>query len=210
MNTRLQVEHPVTELVTGIDLVKLQLRIAAGEPLPFRQDEITWRGAAIECRIYAEDPDNNFFPSPGKITRLHRPSGPGVRLDSGVFEGSVVPIDYDPLLAKLIVQATNRKEAIARMTRALDEYYVAGIKTNLSFFRQILDDEEFRKGCLHTSLIDEFFERRPEETQECDPGIEAVAAVVAAVHTGAGAEPSLAPATLPSRWRVMGRKEMLR
>jgi acetyl-CoA carboxylase, biotin carboxylase subunit len=210
MNTRLQVEHPITELVTGVDLVKLQVRIAAGERLPFRQEDITWRGAAIECRIYAEDPDNNFFPSPGTITRLDRPSGPGVRLDSGVYEGSVVPIDYDPLLAKLTVHGTDRKEAIARMTRALDEYYVAGIKTNLSFFRQILEDEEFQKGCLHTGLIDEFFQRRPGEPDGPNPELEAVAAVVAAVHTSTGSEPAALPAVAPSRWRTAGRKEILR
>src|SRR5580698_4256939 len=131
MNTRLQVEHPVTEMVTSLDLVKLQMRIAAGEPLPFRQQDITLRGHAIECRLYAEDPENNFFPSPGKITKLLRPSGPGVREDSGVYQGWTVPLDYDPMLSKLIVYATDRPAAIVRMKRALDEYFVGGIKTNL-------------------------------------------------------------------------------
>src|SRR5579862_7373484 len=135
MNTRLQVEHPVTELVTGLDLVKLQLRIAAGQPLGLTQDDIHWRGAAIECRIYAEDPDRDFLPSPGKITRLDQPSGPGIRLDSGVYEGFTVPMDYDPLLAKLAVWAATREDAAARMARALKEYHVAGIHTNLDFFR---------------------------------------------------------------------------
>ena len=131
MNTRLQVEHPVTEMVTGLDLVHLQLRIASGEKLPFRQEDITLRGHAIECRIYAEDPDNNFFPSPGLIQRLIRPSGPGVREDSGVYEGWKVPLEYDPMLSKLIAFAPDRAMAIARMERALSEYFVGGIKTNL-------------------------------------------------------------------------------
>src|SRR6266446_1031221 len=133
MNTRLQVEHPVTELVTGLDLVKLQIRIAAGEALGLAQENIEWQGAAIECRVYAEDPDRNFLPSPGKITSLAEPSGPGIRLDSGVYEGFAVPIDYDPLLAKLAAWAGTRGEAIARMSRALGEYHVVGIRTNLAF-----------------------------------------------------------------------------
>jgi acetyl-CoA carboxylase biotin carboxylase subunit len=146
MNTRLQVEHPVTELVTGLDLVHLQIRIAAGEKLPFRQEDIHLRGHAIECRIYAEDPDNNYFPSPGKITLLLAPSGPGIRRDSGMYEGWTVPIDYDPLLAKLIGYGADRNQAIARLTRALNEYFVGGIKTNISLFRRILGDADFRGG----------------------------------------------------------------
>src|SRR5216684_939746 len=135
MNTRLQVEHPVTELITVIDLLQLKVRIPAGEPLPFRQQDIRLRGHAIECRIYAEDPENNFFPSPGRITRLAPPSGPGIREDSGVYEGWTVPLEYDPLLSKLIAYAPDRLTAIARMRRALDEYFVGGIKTNLPLFR---------------------------------------------------------------------------
>src|SRR5207244_371826 len=159
MNIRLQVEHPVTELVTGLDLVQLQIRLAAGEKLPLVQDDVTMRGAAIECRVYAEDPDNNFFPSPGQITRLSEPAGPGVRLDSGVYEGFTVPMDYDPLLAKLAVWAGTREAAIARMSRALDEYHVAGIRTNLIFFRRILKDSAFRDGQLHTGFIESFLSR---------------------------------------------------
>ncbi len=210
VNTRLQVEHPITELVTGIDLVKLQIRLAAGAPLPFSQEEVTWRGAAIECRIYAEDPDNSFYPSPGRITRLERPSGPGVRLDSGVYEGWSVPLEYDPLLAKLAVVAVSRREAIRRMTRALDEYYVAGIKTNLSFFRQILDDEQFRQGRLHTGFIDEFLARRSQVPPRRDPELEAVAALVAAVAATAPSASNGGPAAPPSRWRRAGREAMLR
>jgi len=119
MNTRLQVEHPVTELVTGLDLVQLQIRIASGEKLPFEQDDIQLHGHAIECRIYAEDPDNNYFPSPGKITSLSEPSGPGIRLDSGIYEGWTVPLEYDPLLAKLVAYGETREQAIGRLRRAL-------------------------------------------------------------------------------------------
>jgi acetyl-CoA carboxylase biotin carboxylase subunit len=135
MNARLQVEHPVTELVTGYDLVHLQIRIAAGEQLPFTQEEIEPRGHAIECRIYAEDPENNFFPSPGRITFLAEPAGPGIRHDSGIYEGWTVPVDYDPLLAKLVAYGADRRQAIARLRRALDEYRIGGIRTNLALFR---------------------------------------------------------------------------
>jgi acetyl-CoA carboxylase biotin carboxylase subunit len=154
MNTRLQVEHPVTELVTGLDLVHLQMRIACGEKLPFRQEDVGLRGHAIECRIYAEDPANNFFPSPGKITKLLRPSGPGVREDSGVYQGWTVPLDYDPMLSKLIVYAPDRATAIARMRRALDEYFVGGIKTNLPLFRRILEHPDFVAGRIDTGFLD--------------------------------------------------------
>jgi acetyl-CoA carboxylase biotin carboxylase subunit len=154
MNTRLQVEHPVTELVTGFDLVHLQLRIASGEMLELRQEDIKLRGHALECRIYAEDPDNNFFPSPGKISRLLRPSGPGVREDSGVYEGWTVPLDYDPMLSKLIVHGPDRPAALARMRRALDEYFVAGIKTNLALFRRVLEHPDFQAARIDTGFLD--------------------------------------------------------
>jgi acetyl-CoA carboxylase, biotin carboxylase subunit len=154
MNTRLQVEHPVTELVTGLDLVHLQIRIAAGEPLPFTQNDIQIRGHAIECRIYAEDPDNNYFPSPGKISLLLQPCGPGIRQDSGMYEGWTVPMDYDPLLAKLIGYGTDRDQAISRLRRALSEYFVGGIKTNLSLFRRILRHPDFWDAKLDTGFLD--------------------------------------------------------
>src|SRR6202521_4654591 len=154
MNTRLQVEHRVRELVTGLDLVHLQISIAAGEKLPFTQEDVRIRGHAIECRIYAEDPDNNYFPSPGKITLLLSPSGPGIRRDSGMYEGWTVPIDYDPLLAKLIGYGTDRTQAISRLTRALHEYFVGGIKTNISLFRRILTDADFQAGKLDTGYLD--------------------------------------------------------
>src|SRR3954464_15993351 len=148
MNTRLQVEHPVTEMVTGLDLVHLQILIAAGAPLPFVQGDLQLRGHAIEVRVYAEDPENNFFPSPGKITRLLTPSGPGIREDSGIYEGWTVPLDYDPMLAKLIAYAPTRDQARRRLLRALNEYFVAGIRTNLGLFRRILADEKFIQGNL--------------------------------------------------------------
>jgi acetyl-CoA carboxylase biotin carboxylase subunit len=159
MNTRLQVEHPITELVTGLDLVRMQVELAAGARLHLRQEEIAWRGSAIECRIYAEDPYSGFLPFPGKITRLRRPLGPGVRLDGCIYPGWTVPIDYDPLLAKLAVWTGRREETTDRLIRALREYDVGGIRTNIGFFRQILEDSEFRAGALHTGFIDEFFER---------------------------------------------------
>ena len=160
MNTRLQVEHPVTEMVTSLDLVKLQIRIAAGEPLPFSQQNIALRGHAIECRIYAEDPDNHFFPSPGTILERRVPAGPGIRLDDGVYAGWTVPNEYDPLLGKLIAWGNDRIEAIARLRRALQEYYAAGIKTNVGLFQRILHEPEFLRGEIHTKWLDEFL-RRP-------------------------------------------------
>jgi acetyl-CoA carboxylase biotin carboxylase subunit len=178
MNTRLQVEHPVTELATGLDLVHLQLQIAAGEPLPFTQSDVRWRGSAIECRVYAEDPDNHFFPSPGTIRQLREPAGPGIRLDSGVYPGWTVPIDYDPLLAKLAVWGEDRASATALMLRALDEYAVVGIRTNLAFFRQLLRDECFVNARLHTGFIDGFMQRRAPIAVESQ--IERIAALAAA------------------------------
>lgn len=160
MNTRLQVEHPVTELVTGIDLVREQLTVAAGAPLSFTQDDVEWRGHAIECRIYAEDPDNGFMPSPGVISFLKVPAGPGIRDDSGVRAGSEVSIYYDPLISKLAAWGRDRNEAIDRMRRALDEYAVDGIKTTLPFFRELVRDQEFIAGRLDTGFIPRLNQRR--------------------------------------------------
>jgi len=208
MNTRLQVEHPVTELATGLDLVRLQLEIAAGSRLPFTQDQISWRGSAVECRIYAEDPYNNFLPFPGKLTRLSRPLGPGIRLDGCVYAGWTVPMEYDPLLAKLAVWAGTRAEAVDRMLRALSEYDVGGIRTNIGFFRQILEDPEFRAGNLHTAFIAEFFERQ--RTAGPPPELAEVAALAAALHTIARGEPSANGAAPASRWVDQGRGQLLR
>src|SRR5271167_4595919 len=187
MNTRLQVEHPVTELITGLDLVHLQIGIAAGEHLPFRQEDIALRGHAIECRIYAEDPDNNYFPSPGKITLLLTPSGPGIRDDSGMYEGWTVPIDYDPLLAKLIGYGTDRTQAISRLTRALHEYFVGGIKTNISLFRRILTDADFQAGKLDTGYLDRLLKLKSPEIRSGDADVAAIAAGIFAILDSASA-----------------------
>ena len=181
MNTRLQVEHPVTELITGLDLVHLQIRIAAGEKLPFRQEDIQIGGHAIECRIYAEDPDNNYFPSPGKITLLLSPSGPGIRRDSGMYEGWTVPIDYDPLLAKLIGYGTDRTQAISRLTRALHEYFVGGIKTNISLFRRVLTDADFQAGKVDTGYLDRLLKAKPPHVRREDEEVAAIAAGIFAM-----------------------------
>jgi acetyl-CoA carboxylase biotin carboxylase subunit len=186
MNTRLQVEHPVTELVTGLDLVHLQIHVAAGERLPFSQDEVQLRGHAIECRIYAEDPDNNYFPSPGKITLLLAPSGPGIRRDSGMYEGWSVPMDYDPLLAKLIGYGTDREQAISRLTRALQEYFVGGIKTNISLFRRILSHPDFHAAKLDTGFLDRLLMERPAHDAKPDARTVKVAVIAAGMFAALG------------------------
>ena len=155
MNTRLQVEHPVTEEVTGLDLVQAQLRVAAGEPLPWTQEQIRQRGASIECRIYAEDPAKSFMPSPGKLTRLDLPAGPGIRLECGVAEGVEVTVHYDPLLAKLIATGRDREEAIARMSGALDAFVIEGVKTVIPFHQRVMRSDLFRAGAVHTQLIEQ-------------------------------------------------------
>ncbi|PIP39686.1 acetyl-CoA carboxylase biotin carboxylase subunit [Candidatus Desantisbacteria bacterium CG23_combo_of_CG06-09_8_20_14_all_40_23] len=153
MNTRIQVEHPVTELATGIDLVKLQIQLAAGEKLKLTQKDIVPSGHAIECRINAVDPDNNFAPSPGKIESLHLPGGPGVRLDTHIYAGYTIPPNYDSMIAKLITYGEDRKEALSRMRRALSEFIVNGIKTTIPFHLRILNDSSFIKGDIHTHFL---------------------------------------------------------
>ena len=176
MNTRLQVEHPVTELVTGIDLVQWQIRIAQGEDLEFGQDDVTFGGHAIECRITSEDARRGFLPSTGRIDRLDLPSGPGVRWDGGIREGFEVGLYYDSLLAKLIVHAGSREEAIDRMARSLDELVIAGIETSAPFHRRVMDEEDFRSGRLSTAYLEDH-----PELVEPDPDDAWVAAVVATV-----------------------------
>jgi acetyl-CoA carboxylase biotin carboxylase subunit len=179
MNTRIQVEHPVTELVTGIDLVQWQLRVAAGEKLPFSQDEISPRGWAIECRITSEDASNNFLPSTGAIEYLHLPSGPGVRWDSGIEAGSEVGLYYDPMLAKLIVWAPDRDQAVTRMRRALVDLIIGGIETSRDFHVRVMDDEEFRRGAIDIQWL----ERRLSEILLRAPGEETakIATIAAAL-----------------------------
>ena len=154
MNTRIQVEHPITELISGIDLVKEQIKTAAGEPLAFKQEDVVLRGYAMECRINAEDPWNNFFPSPGRITRYQSPGGIGIRLDGCVFGGYEVPPYFDPLLAKLCAWGISWEEVLARMDRALEEYIIRGIKTTIPFYRKLLKDEDFRRGLYATDYLE--------------------------------------------------------
>jgi len=213
MNTRLQVEHPVTELVTGLDLVQLQIRIAAGEKLPFAQEDVQLRGHAIEVRIYAEDPDNQFFPSPGKIEKLATPSGPGIREDSGIYEGWTVPLDYDPMLSKLIVYGSDRAQAIARMECALGEYFIGGIKTNLGLFRRILESPEFRAGKLDTGLLERLLKRAQEVRVDANGARDAAigAAIFAALEkTGKAGQSGASATSSSSGWADAGRKEALR
>ena len=214
MNTRLQVEHPVTEMVTGIDLVREQIRIAAGEKLTIKQRDVRWEGSAIECRVYAEDPEHNFLPSPGRITRLRTPSGPGVRDDSGVYEGWDVPIFYDPMISKLATWGATRDEAISRMRRALGEYHVGGIRTTIPFFSSVLDDEEFRRGEIDTGYIARFLERQKSQINNDNNDDRIVAAIVAGIsytrqsrnqqsNPSAQSEPA-------SKWKTAGRLAALK
>jgi acetyl-CoA carboxylase biotin carboxylase subunit len=213
MNTRLQVEHPVTELVTGLDLVREQIRVAAGLPLSFTQGDVVWTGHAVECRVYAEDPEQNFMPSPGLITHLRVPAGPGVRDDGGVYEGAEVSIYYDPMISKLATWGRTRDEAIGRMRRALDEYAVGGIKTTLPFFREVMRDAEFVAGRLDTGFIPRFNERRAAAAATDEAGADAdetarrdMALIAAAL---AYAEPprdnSRTQPAPPARWKLAGR-----
>lgn len=158
MNTRLQVEHPVTELITGVDLVALQILVAEGKPLPITQEEVKRNGHAIECRICAEDPYDNFLPSTGRLNRYRIPAGPGVRVDSGVEEGQEVTINYDPLLAKLVTWGSTRDQAIQRMKRALGEYDISGLKTTIPFCSFVMDEPSFTKGEYDTHFVKEFFD----------------------------------------------------
>ena len=211
MNTRLQVEHPVTEIVTGLDLVAWQLRIAAGERLTLRQEDVSWRGWAMECRVCAEDPSLNFLPSPGTIAQVAEPAGAGVRVDSGVYAGWTVPLEYDSLLAKLIGSGESRDAAVRRLRRALAEYSITGIKTNLGFFAGVLNDPAFRAGELHTGFIEEHLERRP--TPGPPDHVTTLAASVAAVAARNAAVPSPNAAVAPpggSSWLREGRERLLR
>jgi len=214
VNTRLQVEHPVTEAVTGLDMVTLQIRVAAGEPLPLAQDDIVLRGHALECRIYAEDPANNFFPSPGKIVCWRAPQGAGIRLDDGVYEGWTVLGDYDPLLAKLIAWGGDRAEALGRLRRAIEEFQIGGIRTNANLFRSILSDAEFRAGEVHTRWLDErlssLLAARSARHADGRPQAADAAAIAAVLwhigRTGAGYQDN---EPTRSRWKAEGRREQL-
>jgi acetyl-CoA carboxylase biotin carboxylase subunit len=214
MNTRLQVEHPITEMVTGVDLVAWQIRIARGERLTLDPDAVLRpRGHAIECRIYAEDPENNFLPSPGRIHGLRVPQGPGIRDDSGAYEGGEVPIFYDPMISKLVAWGESRPDALARMRRALGEYEVRGIKTTIPFFKWILEDADFIRGDFDTSFIDRKLSGRngaPLVAAGADhEEMAAIAAALSQVLRPANA-PAAAAALASSRWKDQGRLESLR
>jgi acetyl-CoA carboxylase biotin carboxylase subunit len=208
MNTRLQVEHPVTELVTGQDLVKLQIRIAEGEPLPFVQADLQQRGHAIECRVYAEDPDAGFLPSPGRIRTLRVPGGPGVRDDSGVYEGYEVPIHYDPLISKLVAHGSDRMDAIRRLRRAVSEYQVLGIQTTLPFFARVLRHPAFLSGDFDTSFVARLF-AGPDERP--GPAVD-VAVVAAALQAFREQQARRLPASsgAPSAWWRAGISDLHR
>ena len=181
MNTRLQVEHPITELITGIDIVKEQIRISRGRELTIRQEDIGINGTAIECRINAEDPFNNFMPSTGMITTNLIPNGPGVRIDSGVYPGFVISPYYDPMIAKLIVWGETRASAILRMRRALEEYRIVGVRTNIPFHQMLIKSHRFMAGQFDTRFIEERFDVQ-EERNEADEQIAAVLATLVAHH----------------------------
>ncbi|OGD10960.1 MAG: pyruvate carboxylase subunit A [Candidatus Aminicenantes bacterium RBG_13_62_12] len=206
MNARLQVEHPVTEMVTGIDLVRMQFDIAAGLPLEIRQEDIRPQGCALECRIYAEDPDNDFLPSPGRILHLHTPAGGlGIREDSGIYEGCTVPFEYDPLLAKLIAWGKTREEAVGRMLRALSEYRIYGIKTTVPFFRRILTHARFLGGDYTTHFIAEM-----DRETGADSAEEKRAAVLASGLKrllDARRGPGQTARSAASAWKIRGRAE---
>ncbi len=209
MNTRLQVEHPVTELVTGIDIVKEQLKISSGQPLSLRQEEVRLWGAAIECRIVAEDPANNFMPSTGRITELTEPGGLGVRVDSGIFAGFEVPVYYDPLIAKLLVWAPTRGEAISRMSRALSEYKIRGIKTGIPFHQRVMRNPYFTKGEYNTTFVEKLLGATKEERRD-----QRIAAIAAVIANTLGSKGNLPPKQTPkggySLWKLAARQAGLR
>ena len=208
MNTRLQVEHPITEMVTGIDLVQMQIRIASGEPLPFAQSDLTQRGHAIECRVCAEDPAANFVPNPGRIESLRVPGGPGVRDDSGVYEGFEVPMFYDPLISKLVAHAETREAATARMLRAVSEYQITGIKTTLPFFDRALRHPRFVEGDYDTGFVASLQAEKDERSRPVE--IAMAAAAVAAFRERRASR--IAPAgrsDASSLWWRLGNRESL-
>ncbi|MBI2214241.1 MAG: biotin carboxylase [Acidobacteria bacterium] len=201
MNTRLQVEHPVTEMVLGVDLVRAQIELANGHSMPWKRDDLSQRGHAIECRIYAEDPDNGFLPQSGKVAHYREPSGAGVRVDSGIEEGSVVSVKYDPLLSKLIVHAETRELAIARLRRALDDFTILGTKTNLPYLRRIVRHEAWIRGEVGTHFVAEH------EADLLPRAVDGAAEIASVLIASAGVEPSRRDTrrqALPSVWETVG------
>jgi len=200
MNTRLQVEHGVTEAVTRVDLVTAQLLVAGGAPLPWRQEDLTQRGHAIECRIYAEDPAHDFVPQAGRIALYREPSGPGVRVDSGVVEGAEVPVHYDPLIAKVIVDAETRDAALARMTQALCSFPILGVRTNISFLLRLIAHPRFVAGAVDTSFVDaEMAALRESPADDRAAAARAVAEAVRASPPGG----AMTMARVPDPWETL-------
>jgi acetyl/propionyl-CoA carboxylase alpha subunit len=212
MNTRLQVEHPVTEMVTGVDIVKEQLRIARGRALSHKQEDIHPNGWAIECRINAEDPYNNFIPSTGRITHTLLPTGPGIRVDTGVYIGFEVSPYYDSLISKLIVWGATRGEAILRMRRALEEYRILGVRNNIPFHQRLMDSHRFMGGQYDTRFIEERFSlETAEEGKESQPEVAALlATLVAHQQTERAAHVILRNERDTSNWKWLSRWERLR
>jgi acetyl-CoA carboxylase biotin carboxylase subunit len=209
MNTRLQVEHPVTEMVTGVDLVKLQIKVAEGEELPFRQEDLRQHGHAVECRVYAEDAEHGFLPSPGRIVALRAPSGPGVRDDSGVYDGYEVPIHYDPLISKLATWGADRTEAVDRMRRAVAEYTVLGIRTTLPFFGRVLRDPEFLAGDYDTGYVARFLATPAPPPSEASCEAAVIAAAVRAVRERQAARlQTTAAVGAASAWRTRSWRDL--
>jgi acetyl-CoA carboxylase, biotin carboxylase subunit len=202
VNTRLQVEHPVTEMTTGIDIVRKQLEIAAGNPLTLKQEDIIQRGHAIECRIYAEDPEAQFLPSPGTILVHREPSGPGVRNDCGVYEGFEVPMEYDPILSKLIVTAGTREAARMRMIRALENYVILGIRTAIPFLIDVIKSPEFAKGDTYTDFIGRHFENWSQNMEGAD--LARIAYVVDELTTVKGPQAAAKEKGWPTPWETLG------
>ncbi len=202
INTRLQVEHPITEMTTGLDLVRLQIEIANGRELSLKQGDIRPRGHALECRIYAEDPEKDFFPSPGTIRFMKEPGGPGIRIDSGIYQGFEVPVDYDPILAKLIVHAGTRDQATAKMIKALQDYIILGVKTPMEFMTDVLNSEPFREGQVFTDFIPAHFSGWKPDRDLSDV---AMMAFLAHDQEKAGKKKaSLGPEKAPSPWDTLG------
>ncbi len=205
MNTRLQVEHPVTEWITGLDLVKWQILVARGEKLPMTQEQIPLNGWAMECRIYAEDPDKNFMPSPGRITFLRTPAGPNVRDDGGVYEGSEVPMFYDPMISKLSTWGPTRLEAIDKMRMALGEYRIGGIRHNVEFHKVLMEHEPFREGALHTGMLDKPFWKKKELGPNLKSAVAAAMLHELETEERRAAQPAGNGSGQPDAWRHWGK-----
>lgn len=209
MNTRLQVEHPITEMITGIDLVGAQLKVAAGEPLGFSQADLAISGHAVECRIYAEDPSKNFMPSPGPLTVYREPCGPWVRVDSGVVEGVEVPIHYDPMVAKLVVWGQDRERALARAARALRDYQIVGIPTSIPFFLALFQDPEFREGRYDTGFLNpEWLDANLGDCSDEEHDLATIAAAIASYQERCRRRPPLPDG--PGPWVQAGRIALMR